>query len=435
EMSEQCSVEMCKSSSRTQCHCCKKNFCRSHFNEHDNLPNLQLNTFADEINILNNRLQAFNLNIVTDESRQKLEKWRASCYKIIDDIFEQTCQKIDQRINEKTERQRNEILRINFIIDELIQKQETTMTDIDLLQRAIHETEHDIDNIEYTRFDIISRSLSIDHSLIQIEELHLPQFKLSSLIPPYKTIDRMNGGRQHIAINEQFCLIHQGLDLYLMDQNLTVIKKSQENFDHVYDMCWSPTLARFILLDRRTIFILDPNTMLIQRIPIDQDRRCWSCTCSDTSLFLSTLFCGSSVLQYSLLPSIQFEKEWKSPETCTRRQMIIGTVCKNETIAMIIVDLLEKEKRIELKLSKTFEPLWSLKLDVVYSDGYLSCCSLNDGHWLLSDYSTSSLIHISRDGKILETSTYKEKPCRINLFHRNELIITTDVSINFHRLI
>jgi hypothetical protein len=42
----------------------------------------------DEINLLNDQLMAFNIDKLTHDSHQKLERWRAYCHKLIDDIFE-----------------------------------------------------------------------------------------------------------------------------------------------------------------------------------------------------------------------------------------------------------------------------------------------------------------------------------------------------------
>ncbi|CAF1493920.1 unnamed protein product [Rotaria sordida] len=189
-MSEPCSIEMCKSSSCTQCHCCDKKFCRTHFIEHDNL---QLTSLTDEINLLNDRLMAFNVEKLISNSHQKLETWRAHCHKTIDDIFEEKCQEINQRANEKIERQRDEVSKMQSTVAELIQKQETTMKDIDLLKATIQTIEKKINNIEQTCFEVINRPLVIDDNLIRIEELYIPHLDLSTFPPPYRTINHTDG--------------------------------------------------------------------------------------------------------------------------------------------------------------------------------------------------------------------------------------------------
>ncbi len=433
-MAERCCLLMCKNPSRTQCHCCKKNFCRSHFNEHDNLPNLQLDSLADEVNLLNDRLTEFNVEKLIGDSRLKLERWRVNCHKMIDDIFEEKYREIDQRANEKLAQQRDGMTKMRSTIAERIRQQETTMKDIELLKATIGKAEQEINNLKYTCFDVVVRPFVIDDSLIRIEELHIPEFELSSLSQPCQTINHTNGSSLLIASNDEFVLMHQKPNLCLMNQDLTIVRRSPWDYGVIYDICWSTALARFLVITRRNVFMVNDGTMAVELIQINQKQKWCSGTCFDTSLYLSTDNIGSSILKFRLSPTIQLEKEWKSPETCASDQGIMNVVCKNETLALTILDVCKKEKLIELRSSRTLERLWSLRLDVEYSDTIFRCCSINHDNWFVWDYNTLSLLHISNDGKVQGTSTYHEKPCHVILFHRNELIISTKDSINCHKL-
>ncbi len=425
---------MCKSLSRTQCQCCKKIFCRRHFDEHDDLPNLQLNSFVDEINLLNDRLMAFNIDKLTDDSCQKLERWRAICHKRIDDVFSKTCRKIEQRVNEKIERQRDEICKMRSIIAEFIRKEETTMKNIDSLKTDIHNVKEKINNMEQIRIEVVVRPLVFDDTLIRIEELHIHPLDLSLLSPPYKTINHVDGSSRHIASNDRYFLIHQAPNLCLMDRDFKVIKRNRWEYDLIHDMCWSSALARFFIVTKSDVFTVDDNTMVIETIQIDHDQNWFSCTCSDTALYLSTCNAGSSILKFSLFPCIQFEKQWTFPETCAKNQGIMNIAHSNDTLALMIFDVSKRETLIELRLSKTLERLWSLKLDVEYGEHIFRCCSLNYGDWLVWDCQTSCLLHITKDGKLLTTSAYNTNPYHIILFHGTELIISAERGINFHRI-
>jgi hypothetical protein len=425
---------MCKSSSRTQCHCCQKNFCRTHFIEHDNLPNVQLNAFVDEINLLNDRLAAFNVDQMVGDSRRQLERWRINCHKIIDDIFEEKCHEIDQRANEKIEKQRDGISKMRSLVAELLRKQETTMKDIDLLKVNIHTVIEKLNNMEQTCIGVVVRPLVINDNLIRIEELYAPQLDLSILLPPYKTTSHVGGSSVTIASNDQFFLIHQQPNLCLMDRELTVVKMSEWNHGLIRDMCWSWTLARFFVLAQTKIFTVDENAMSVEVIQINQDQKWWSGTCSDTSLFLSTLHGGSSIWKFSLFPSIRFEKQWSSAETCAENQIITNIVYKNEMLALTLMDGRKEEKLIELRSSITLERLWSLRLDLEYDACLFGFCFLNHGDWLVWNSNPSCILHITKDGKLLATSGYNTHPGSVCLFDGNKLIVSTDKSINCHEL-
>lgn len=433
-MSESCSIQMCKNLSRTQCHCCRNNFCRSHFVEHDNLPNLQLNSLVDEINSLQDRLTTLDVHKLARDSRQKLEQWRIRCYKTIDDIFEAKCREIDQRANEKVDLQRENISKIQSTVAEFLRKQETNMKDIDLLEATIHTVDKKMHSLEQTSFEIIARPLIIDDSFIRIEEFYLPQLDSSLLSARYKTIDHFGDSSGVIASNAQCFLIHQAPNLSLLDRELTVIKTSQWNNGLIWDMCWSRILSSFFVLTETKLFQVHDDTLHIERIQINQNKQWCSCTCSDTTLFLCTSGVDSSILQVNLFPSVQFGMQWKSVEIDSKYQMITNMVYHHGTLALMLLDSSKKEKIMELRSSTTFERLWSLKLDIDYKASISRCCFLDHGNWLVWDYGTSHILHITKDGKLQTTSTYNAVLVHVILFNRNQLAISTTKNINLHKM-
>jgi hypothetical protein len=200
-------------------------------------------------------------------------------------------------------------------------------------------------------------------------------------------------------------------------------------------MCWSSALDQFIMITPNNIFILDHNTMLIGIFPLIQSQKWLRGACSDTSLFLSTYELSSSIIEYSLSPSIQLIKHWKSPDTCEKNEIISHMRSNNETLALIITEPLNKTIRMELKNPKTFARLWSLALSVEHMPKFsFSCCSFNDDEWLVIDYETSRLLYISKQGKLQATYKYPSKPLFASMFGSNILAISTESGLNLHKL-
>ncbi|CAF1162633.1 unnamed protein product [Rotaria sordida] len=190
-------------------------------------------------------------------------------------------------------------------------------------------------------------------------------------------------------------------------------------------MCWSSTLKQFIVLELNDIYFVNENTMMMERIETIKKERWMSCTCSDTSLYLSTRVHGSSILEFSLLPTIRLIKEWKCPDSCLKTEDITCIKYNNETIALLIRNNLNKTMRMKLKSSITFEHIWCFQLDLVYNkEKTLRCCSLTDNEWLIADHEKCRLIHISNDGNMKRMLTYNDIPWStllFLLFHNHEL--------------
>jgi len=156
---QQCAIKDCKRSSRTICQCCNQNLCRDHFNQHDDMLNSQLNPLTDEINALSDRLSAIKIERLTSESRKKLDKWRSDCYKIIDQYYEMKCIELEQFIGRHINEQREAVIKIRSKMNELIEKQETTKHDIQMLTTAIGQLQNQMNQIEnQTRFVVFRSS-------------------------------------------------------------------------------------------------------------------------------------------------------------------------------------------------------------------------------------------------------------------------------------
>jgi polyhydroxyalkanoate synthesis regulator phasin len=403
--------------------------------EHDLTLNSQLNPLSDEINALGERLKSINLENSIGDSHQKLEKWRDDCHKTIDYFFEQKCRELDQCIAKKMEKQREEIGRMRQKMSELIEEQEATHKDIDSLTSTVRGLEREMNKIEKTSLQVEIKALLIDDSLIQIEDSDANRFDLLSLSPIYKTINYPRENWVPLACNNRYLLLHQEPNLCLVDRDLIIIKQNSWIYGTIYDMCWSSALNRFIVINGSDVFLVDEDNMSIENIQTLQKRKWLSCTTSETSLFLSTKVWGSSIMEFSLLPTIELVKQWQSPDTCTRDEVINGIVYNNGTLAMMIKNPSEKTIHIEMRSSATLDRLWSVRLNIAYSQNIRTrCCLLTHNEWLVVDRNTSRIFHISKDGKVKSSSAYNPPPFCATIFDQEMLAISTARGVNLHRL-
>ncbi|CAF0756500.1 unnamed protein product [Adineta ricciae] len=434
-MSQPCAIQSCRRISRTLCYGCNQNFCREHMREHDSSLNSQLNPLSDEINALGDRLKSLNLKNSSSDSRQKLEKWRGDCHKTIDHFFDQKCRELERYVAKKTEKQRQEISQMRTKLSELIQEQEATHRDIDALKSTVRDLEQEMSKIEQTSVRVETKSLVLDDSLIQIEDSDSNRFDLSSLTTPAKSINYPRENWAPLACNERYLLIHQEPNLCLVDRELNIVKHNSWIYGTIYDMCWSVALNRFIVINGSDVFLVDEDTMAIENIQTLQKSKWLSCTTSETSLFLSTKVWGSSIMEFSLSPTIELIKQWQSPDTCTRDEVINGIVYSNGRICMMIKNPSEKTIHIEMRSAATLDRLWSVRLNIPYSQNIRTrCCLITHNEWLVVDRNTSRIFHITKDGKIKSSTAYNPPPFCATIFDQNMLAISTARGVNLHKL-
>ena len=433
-MSQPCTIDTCKRISRALCHCCQKNLCIIHLNEHNDLLNSQLNPLTDEINALSERLEILNAEHVLDNYHQELEQWRQECYKKIDHFVAEKRQELDHFVAQKLDKQKEEVIRMRSMLDKLIRDEEVTRQDIETLTSTIRQIENEIHKIEQSCFSIDIRPLLINESIVQIKEICAQQFDPSTLSLVYKTITSPPGSWFSLTSNGRLLLIHQEPNLCFVNAELTIIKQVLWPHDVISDICWSSTLDRFIVIVKDSIFLVDENTMSIESVETVEKRNWISCTCFKEQLFLSTEEWGSSIVEVNFSPRIAVIKEWKSPVTCTMDEYIGDMVYNNKRLAVVISNEVQKSIRMELRSCTMLDCLWSLPLDIVYLRGSFRCCSLTCNGWLVEDHIVGRLLHITADGNLKETIAYKEIPHCITLFGSNMLAIATEQGINFHKI-
>jgi hypothetical protein len=431
-MSQLCAVNKCNRTSRGLCDCCTQYLCLQHLSEHNVSLISQLNPLTDEINVLGDRLKILNIQDIVGNGRQKLEEWRMDCHRKIDCLFEQKCEELDRFVDRKVEKQQEDIVRIKSKVAELIREQETTRQDIDLLTSTIYHLKKEMDKIEHTCFRISTTPLVIDDSLIHVQDVN--ELNLSTLPPIYKNISRPAGSKTLTTSNDRFLLVHRKPNLCLVDQEMNIVKEILWTHDDIYDMCWSEALNRFIVIGGRILFLVGENTTSIDKMQAIEERDWVSCTCSETYLFLVTNELASSIMKFRFLPSMELIRQWKSPNTCTRDECIHSLHYNGRKLSMTIKNRLEKSLRIELRSAETLDCIWSLRLDTVCKQNLVfRCCLLTDDEWLVMDYETNRLLHITEDGKLKATIPYEGIPSCANLF-ANMLVISTNGGVTSHQL-
>lgn len=428
-----CVITDCRRPANVLCYCCKENLCRKHYNEHDYL-NAKLNLLVDEIDTFDRQLSAVDFKKYTQISNDKLQQWRFDSYKAIDQYCDQKYREIEQHLMKIINFKREDVERVRTKLLELSQKRKLSLDVIDSLTSSLRTIENDMNDIDQKYLSIDTAPLIIDKQLIRIDELKVEQFDLAALTLVYKTIDNPRQGLYPIASNNQYLLIHREPNLCLVDRNIKTAKQTSWNYGQIFDMCWSSALSRFFLITLNQIYIFDINSLSIERVDATQKLHWLSCTCSETSLFLSTNQKGSSICEFNLLNSMQAAKRWESPDTCSQDERIHDMVYNKGTLLLVIENSLNGKVRVELRSSARFDRLWSLQLDVGNQTKVFKCCLLNNDQWLVVDSNSSRLFQITMDGKLKSSCFYNPIPSGACLFGYDMLAVSTLHGVNIHKL-
>ncbi|CAF5029737.1 unnamed protein product, partial [Rotaria sp. Silwood1] len=359
------------------------------------------------------------------------------CHIIINRFYEEKCQELQQRCVQQADQKRKKIHQLKLKTNELIREQEATHEDISLLKATIDDIKRDVNQYEENGILVDVHPLIINQNLVYIEELTSHELDISTLSSPYRTIDCSNTYWPVLASNNQVLLLDQYPNLCLFNKELILLKQSPWKYDRIPDMCWSSTLNSFIIItDKNGVFLINENLTSIECIQTIEKKKWLSCTCSDASLFLTTNESGSAIFQFNLLSSFHFIKQWKSPQTCKNDEHIHNIAYNNETLALIIRHKYNEPIRIELRSSSTLDQLWSLLLDTTRKIGQrvYRVCLLKYDEWLVIDYTTSYLLHISKYGKVKARRSYKPTVHNAVLFGSNILATRTTNCLSLYRI-
>lgn len=422
-----CTINKCNRISRALCHCCNQNICLLHLNEHYETFICQLNPLVDEINTLENRLIGIDMKLLMEKTRQEFDKYRYQYHQTIDEYFERKYQEFEENLKEKFQEQNKDINTIRISLKKFHDDQEISQKEIDFFKREIEEINKNLYHIEHQSIPINIHPLIIDNNLIEINE------KKKDFLLPIKIMENLNMKSQVFASNNQLLLIHQQSSLSLIDQNFQIIKKLPWHFGSIRDICWLTPLNRFIIItESHGICFVQENTISFENEKIFEKEIFSSCTCSDTSLYLTCDNASSSIAEYRLLPSIKLIKQWKSPDICKKNESIICIRYDNEKFGLILRKYPEKTLTFELRSIYNFDRIWLIQLNP-NSESY-RCCILNDHDWLFTNTNSSHILHITKDGKMKKSFNYNNKIFDASLFGQNLLAILTENTINFHKL-
>ncbi|CAF0906083.1 unnamed protein product [Adineta steineri] len=406
-----CAVDTCKRKCRGLCYCCGGG---------------RLNEISDE----------FSKIIVDDiivHCREVLDKWRDDSHKTIDQFYQEKCKELEERCIQRVNDRQKQIDNTKVKINDLIREKEATNEDIPLLTTIVNDIKRDVNQFKEDGVIIDTNPLIINKDLIYIEEWSLNEVDLPNISLSYRTIDCSNSS---LANNSRFLLLVQKSNLCLFGRDLNLVKECLWEYDYIRDICWSSTLDKFILIVKCGIFLADENLTSIESIETIEKRNWWSCTCSNSSLFVTMNGLGSDIFQFNVLSSFNLTKQWKPETSCGTQEYIYSIANNNETLAMTIANTTTKKVRIDLRSSTTLDQLWSLNLYDTNAPAKLisRVCLLRCDEWLVADPSGSRLFHITKDGKIEESLDDKSKPSNAVLFGSNILAINTTKCVNFYRV-
>jgi uncharacterized protein (UPF0335 family) len=430
-MSQPCVIETCKHKSHVLCHCCNQNFCFDHLKQHSHLSNSQLNAFINEISTLGDQLLLLDAEI-PDKDRQKLDKWRDDCYMMINSYYEEKCQELQQRYIERVDKYRREINETKTKVNELMHEAVATHEDFISLKAIIN----DIKQFEEKSIIIDIHPLAINKDLIQIEEWTSNEMDISTLPSPFQTINCSNENWPAMATNNRFLLMDQYPNLYLIDKKISLVKTFSWKYDRIPDMCWSSTLNSFIILtDKDGVFLVNEDMTSVEPIQTIEQNDWLTCTCSDTSLFLTTAGSGASIFEFNLFSSFGLIKQWNAPKSCNYNEFIYNINYNNGKLALLLKHNSNHKVHMELRSSKTLDRLWCLHLDIIHAFRRINrICFIKYNEWLVIDYNSSQLFHISKDGKLKVTQKYDAIPENAILFGSDILAIRTANCVNFYKV-
>jgi hypothetical protein len=448
-MSLPCSIESCQRTSTVLCYECNKSFCAEHLKEHDQYLNSQLQPLANEIKNLSNRYALINQNKLINHFREQLDKWRQNSHKTIDRLYKEKCDELKRDWPQKLAKPQKDLERLRAKNMEFIREERTTHQDIEQLREEIRVLDQQIKDIEQKGIQIDIRPLSIEKKIDieppeheisdteQEQEHEVEEIQFIDLSIPYRAIDCSGQSGVAFTGNNTNLLIYEYRTLSLLDQDLISMEQSSWNNGHIIDMCWSTTLNHFIVVtDKKTVYQINENPFKFKRIESIPQEQWWSCTCSEQFLFLTAQGKETFIFQFNLKSSFETIKYWRSPATCKQHQFIHDIKYYNQSLALIIIDSIDKTAHFELRSSTNLNKFFSFQIDInetSYQPAIHSCL-IKYNQWIIIVENTSQIYHIDKNGTLLSIYQYKPPVWNAVLFASNILAIRTENKIIFHKI-
>lgn len=405
-------------------------------NDHDDKLNNQLDPFVDEVNQLQERLSRIKLNGKLGNVHENLEHWRRESHRLIDEYIERKQQQLVESSGTKLQSLSQKINDIKTSISQLIQRQDATIEDLNKISSTMRSIRQGIFQLEHNYTDMTLNPLEIDQQLINIEdECAKHDFNLSTLMPPSHVMNRSPDSPKPLISNNRVLLMHYENQLCLLDHEFKTEKSIPWTNGWIWDMCWSSTLSQFFIITLYDIFMLDEKTMNLQRLALKDREPLCACTCSETSLYISTNAVNSMIYEFSLLRNLEVVNRWQPKDFCQRDEIIQDMVFNKGTIGFVIENQTSHTKRMELRLAETFELQWRIDFDLVDRlHNIYRLCSFNYNEWLVIDWKSAHIFYITNEGQMKSTCVYEPIPYRCCQFGPSLLAVSVKTGVNFHTL-
>lgn len=433
-MPQLCCVYQCEYSTLTSCRCCQKNVCREHFLQHDQTIRSKFNRLTTQIDSIAQRLESFDIERILVDIATKLHQWRCDSFELIEKFYREKLNEVYRFVEENFHQKEKKCDEFQTKLIEMINLQRATSGELEHLTKSIEHLKSELDDLENLSIELHVNPLEIRQNQISMEISVSKTTNLDGFNGIAQQIERVPLSSSVVSSNEQHLLIHQNSKLVLLNKSLAIVRHCYWPFDWIRDMCWSSKLRRFFLITSNKIYLFDEETLTIE--PLDQiEGRSWnSCTCSETSLFLSKELWNSTVEQYEIYPTIRFVKLWKTNPVFGYQQRIDSMNIVDNTIVLALNDRVKNKFLIEFRSTKTFECLRSFSLNLIHSERKLRCCSFDRKRWLIADWGNSTLILLNDDGQIEKKIQYDSEFHHIARWTSNTFVVTTNSTWNFHKL-
>lgn len=426
-MTRDCEMDTYTSISMQICSCCNQSVCREHSSEHGYSIKLKLNDLNEQIDrVYGDFFSSKSQENLKEKHLVELKRWRSESYEIIDEFYEKKSREIKNYIDEFVNKYDEAILDLKLKLADTMTLQQITDDNLTNLTKRF---DHFKQQIEQIPIEITTKPLQFNENLIRIHSSETNRPQISSR---FDTLARIPLSSEAMTSNNDSLLIHQNSNLYLYDDKFKILKTHPWSYDYIKDMCWSSNLNSFLLLTSEQIYSVKHDLSEIKQLS-SIEGRCWqSCTCSETSLFLTKDHWQTSIEEYSLQSSIKHKKTHQQLTNQTNKQRIDYLEYHEETLALILNDQTNKKIVFELRSIRNFDCLWSYEYDSGYSERKLVCCSFRLHSWIVIDWQNALIIHLSNNGQCQQIIRYHSHMNFIHFFAQKYLIFSTNSSLHVH---
>jgi hypothetical protein len=349
---------------------------------------------------------------------------------MINKYYGEKCEELQQRYFERTDKFQTDVNELKTKINELGREEKPGHEDLSYLKLTIDDIKRDIKQFEENGILIDIQPLINNKDLIQIKEWTFNGIDISTLSAPIRTIDCSNENWPSMTGNNRYLLIDQYPNLHLYDKEWNLVKQFPWKYNRIFDMCWSSTLNSFIILtEKYEVFLVNEDMTSAEPIKSIGKQKMSSCTCSNTSLFVTTAHLGSNIFEFNLLSSFQLIKQWNPPKSCDELDWILNIVYNNGTLGLLM-QTITKSFRLEVRCSTTSDRLWTLHLPDGMRRRISRICLLKWNEWLVIDNNSSDVLHITKGGQLKMKHKWESIPENAVLFGGNILAIRSTKWIN-----